>query len=169
MTKAPHQDNLWSRADLVQRMHRPAASTQTAATALDDVTAERQRQQQAEGWTPEHDDTHDRGEMATAARCYLAGDSTWWPWSLAWWKPKDRRRDLVRAGALAMAEIERLRRAKQRYPQSTLTKAALGLGLFAPAVQALRSNELATQALLRDILQQIEALDGANQKEADHG
>jgi hypothetical protein len=27
-----------------------------------------------------------------------------------WWKPKDRRRDLVRAAALIIAEIERLDR-----------------------------------------------------------
>src|ERR1700675_1314466 len=33
-----------------------------------------------------------------------------WPdsWAPAWWKPKGRRRDLVRAGALILAEIERL-------------------------------------------------------------
>ncbi len=38
-----------------------------------------------------------------------------WPqtWCPSWWKPKDRRQDLVRAGALIVAEIERLdRRAK---------------------------------------------------------
>ncbi len=35
-----------------------------------------------------------------------------WPdWDGQWWKPKDRRRDLVRAGALILAEIERLDRA----------------------------------------------------------
>jgi hypothetical protein len=34
-----------------------------------------------------------------------------WPWDRKWWKPKDRRRDLVRAGALILAEIERLDRA----------------------------------------------------------
>ncbi len=31
-----------------------------------------------------------------------------WPWDWSWWKPKDRRRDLVRAAALLIAEIERL-------------------------------------------------------------
>lgn len=34
-----------------------------------------------------------------------------WPWAGDWWKPKDRRRDLVRAAALLVAEIERLDRA----------------------------------------------------------
>jgi len=30
-----------------------------------------------------------------------------WPWDPKWWKPKDRRRDLVRAAALIIAEIDR--------------------------------------------------------------
>lgn len=34
-----------------------------------------------------------------------------WPWQRKWWKPKDPRRDLVRAGALIIAEIERIDRA----------------------------------------------------------
>lgn len=36
-----------------------------------------------------------------------------WPigWAWKWWKPKDRRQNLVRAGALIAAEIERLDRA----------------------------------------------------------
>lgn len=39
--------------------------------AILDVIAERQRQQSVEGWTPEHDDEHGRGEMAMAAVCYI--------------------------------------------------------------------------------------------------
>lgn len=35
-----------------------------------------------------------------------------WPWRGSWWKPKNRRRDLVRAAALIVAEIERLDRAE---------------------------------------------------------
>lgn len=35
-----------------------------------------------------------------------------WPWDLEWWKPKNPRRDLVRAAALIVAEIERLDRAQ---------------------------------------------------------
>jgi hypothetical protein len=38
------------------------------------------------------------------------GCGRYWPWEDKWWKPKDRRRDLVRAGALIVAEIERLDR-----------------------------------------------------------
>jgi len=91
-----------------------------ATAAANDVLAERERQKSAEGWTPEHDDEHDDGSLAQAAACYLlnaqsipfsCGNSTIWPWAREWWKPKDRRRDLVRAGALILAEIERLDRA----------------------------------------------------------
>jgi len=33
-----------------------------------DVLAERRRQIEAEGWTPEHDDEHDAGALALAAK-----------------------------------------------------------------------------------------------------
>lgn len=80
------------------------------------IAAERKRQVEVEGWTPEHDDEHDNGEMATAAACYAMArhnqDSPLmhWPWSMEWWKAKDRRSNLVRAGALIAAEIDRLDR-----------------------------------------------------------
>ncbi|HIE1867567.1 TPA: hypothetical protein ACXJVP_005816 [Pseudomonas aeruginosa] len=89
-----------------------------------DVQAERSRQVEAECWTPEHDDAHSHGQMARAAACYaLAGSSApndgtaallvslAWPWDEQWWKPTTTRRDLVKACALALAEIERLDRA----------------------------------------------------------
>lgn len=81
-----------------------------------DVLAERRRQMTGEGWTPEHDDTHTTGELASAAACYALCRFPWggipamWPWSRDWWKPKDRRRNLVRAAALILAEIERIDR-----------------------------------------------------------
>jgi len=89
--------------------------------ALNDIAAERKRQIEVEGWTPEHDDEHSGGEMGMAAACYAdPSPSKWgaggvpiaWPWKSNWWKPRDRRRDLVRAGALIVAEIERLDRAE---------------------------------------------------------
>lgn len=99
-------------------------------SAIDDIAAERQRQIEAEGWTPEHDDEHRAGALATAAACYAAPETVFfgvsragpayqtftsyepaWPWADMWWKPSDnRRRDLVKAGALIVAEIERLDR-----------------------------------------------------------
>jgi len=86
-------------------------------SAIEDVMKERQRQMDAEGWTPEHDDTHVDGEMRIAASCY-AGDTRKftkasppaWPWSECWWKPKSLRENLVRAAALLIAEIERIDR-----------------------------------------------------------
>ena len=86
-----------------------------------EVARERERQMAVEGWTAEHDDTHSCGELAEAAACYAAPaphgvrplsvePPNLWPWSREWWKPKDRRRNLVRACALIVAEIERLDR-----------------------------------------------------------
>lgn len=88
-------------------------------SAWTDVLDERQRQITAEGWTPEHDDAYRSGDLADAAACYAMNDPVKdlycvpvdWPWMQAWWKPTDRRRDLVKAGALILAEIERLDRA----------------------------------------------------------
>ena len=95
-----------------------------------DVMGERVRQMAVEGWTPEHDDCHDRAELAQAAACYAISGTPadeavfihgrwkdprdlFWPrgFGLEWWKPTNRRRDLVKAGALILAEIERLDRA----------------------------------------------------------
>ena len=106
------------------------------------VIAERRRQVEVEGWTTAHDDNHKTGELAEAGAAYAqwaaryfyncdqspAGDSyprkplpsppVCWPWSLDWWKPRDFRRDLVRAGALIVAEGESFDRSrKQRRPR----------------------------------------------------
>jgi hypothetical protein len=90
--------------------------------AAHDVLSERRRQIESEGWTSEHDDQHHTGAMAKAAACYANPRKHRdprivtpldWPqeWGAKWWKPKDRRHDLVRAAALILAEIERLDRA----------------------------------------------------------
>jgi hypothetical protein len=90
--------------------------------ALEDIAAERDRQIKTERWTPKHDDMHSREELAIAAACYALGTAgvydhrsdrvaMLWPWGPKRWKPSDnRRRDLVKAGALIVAEIERLDR-----------------------------------------------------------
>ena len=95
-------------------------------TVLGEIAAERRRQIEAEGWTPEHDDQHSDGTLALAGACYARYAATRnpvgpygypggpkptdWPWADSWWKPKDQRRDLVRVGALIVAELERLDR-----------------------------------------------------------
>jgi hypothetical protein len=87
------------------------------------IAAERQRQIDVEGWTPEHDDEHapqrgrgDVGQMAEAAICYIVGSTGVhdlnWPWAMRWWKPRSYRENLVRAGALIAAEIDRVDRAE---------------------------------------------------------
>lgn len=87
--------------------------------AVADLLSERRRQV-AKGWTPEHDDEHASGNIAEAAGCYAAyaynhekldGTPTLWPWEGKFWKPDSPRRNLVKAGALILAEIERLDRA----------------------------------------------------------
>jgi len=101
-----------------ESLPRPGDPTQ----AVLDVAAERRRQIEAEGWTSEHDDEHSVGELAKAAACYAlvsAGfnpDATInvWPWHRLWWKPSDNRRNLVKSGALILAEIERLDRMTER-------------------------------------------------------
>ncbi len=95
--------------------------------AASDVLAERARQISAEGWTHEHDDEHVNDEIAAMA-CYYAmpPGARDWPatetsYGTTWGeaiRPKhwnfqsgDRRRELVKAAALALAEIERMDRA----------------------------------------------------------
>ncbi len=100
----------------------PAPAAGDALTdAARDVLAERRRQVSNEGWTPERDDQYTAGDMASAAACYATqgryhypepgepGPN--WPWAAEWWKPSTYRRNLEKAGALILAEIERLDRA----------------------------------------------------------
>ncbi len=107
-----------------QQVAQPSEPEQAAqqTQAAIDVLAERQRQISAEGWTPEHDDEHDKGVMAAAAACYALHTEPvgnvrdylkFWPFDASWWKPGERRRNLIKAGALILAEIERLDRAAE--------------------------------------------------------
>lgn len=96
------------------------------------IAIERERQKTEEGWSADHDDEHVDGELAQAANCYRElGNGSFgidspeydqsdaeapdgWPWDNEWWKPKTRLRNLVRAGALYQAEIDRLCRERSR-------------------------------------------------------
>lgn len=113
---------------------REGIDTQPDGAAL--ITAERRRQVEVEGYSPEHDAEHVDGEFVSAAFSYArhamctyapnnpeAAPPTheppvapYWPWSSTDFKPSDFTmagaiRDLTKAGALIAAEIDRLRMA----------------------------------------------------------
>jgi hypothetical protein len=87
--------------------------------AARDVLAERRRQIEVEGFTAERDDKYINCELARAAATYatcshieqlkLVGEQAW-PWHPEWFKRSNYRDDLIKAGALILAEIERLDR-----------------------------------------------------------
>ena len=91
----------------------------------DERMRQKRRRPEGEGYTHVHDDQHRRCELRKAAECYLLVPAlrvfrerqgrlvpVGWPWDAEWWKPspKDRVRELVKAGALIAAEIDRLQR-----------------------------------------------------------
>ncbi|QNJ57351.1 hypothetical protein Dolphis_44 [Pseudomonas phage Dolphis] len=101
-----------------------------------DVGAERRRQIEGEERDFSHDDQYTAGELAAAAGSYalhahddatsLEGAPAWWPWDDPWFKLSDPRRNLVKAGALILAEIERLDRAAAAKPaDQELAEAAM--------------------------------------------
>lgn len=109
----------------------PEGLTQAARNVL----AERQRQISAEGYDPEHDDSHELGEIGALAALYLMpqGAREWDTSSTGygatlgeallpadWNMPKmgeDTREDLVKGVACGLAELERLDRAAARAAQ----------------------------------------------------
>jgi hypothetical protein len=96
-------------------------STEETKSGVELIAAERARQISQEGWTPEHDDEHTDATLGRAAITYIiAADqdrmfesaAVHWPWDMDWYKPSsDPIRNLVKAGALIAAEIDRLQRA----------------------------------------------------------
>jgi len=97
-------------------------------TGLELIADECRRQVAALGWIPEHQHHNQQKEdtLARAAAAYavpakfrtvmVAGDlelsEFLWPWERSLWNPTpdDRLVELVKAGALIVAEIERLQR-----------------------------------------------------------
>lgn len=103
------------------------------------IHQERIRQLLDEGFGAAHDDEYARGELVAAADHYaiyarrqisghehpdlgmpgndpqFPGSYYGWPWSPEWWRPSDDPvRNLVKAGALIAAEIDRLQRAASK-------------------------------------------------------
>jgi hypothetical protein len=71
-----------------------------------------------EGFSHAHDDGHAEGVLTAAADCYIylthsleapeEVQGLYWPWHPSWFRPSpDPRRNLVKAGALYLAEAER--------------------------------------------------------------
>lgn len=111
------------RADVAREVQEANARLERErSVGAERIAAERRRQITAEGWTPEHDDEHTDGSLQVAAWAYLTesgafggehGDDSpeGWPWEREAWKPSDDLvRNLVKAGALIAAEIDRLQR-----------------------------------------------------------
>jgi hypothetical protein len=105
----------------------PPAVAVPLSAALADIAAERRRQVEQERWTPDRDDRLLNGQLATAAGYYALAAGwpherdigrglkpQYWPFNQEWWKPTTARHNLVKAGALIAAEIERLDRAAQK-------------------------------------------------------
>lgn len=117
-------------ARLMSQPERPRKMSDNTEQALAAIAAERQRQISAEGYDASHDDEHHTGELARAASVYaiyaalpaldrdfaarygpqLYGTDRLWPWDHADLKLTTRRAELIKAGALIVAEIERLDR-----------------------------------------------------------
>lgn len=98
-------------------------------TAIIKALEERQRQIHEEGFTAEHDDLWNDGELCDAAASYALEAAnqnngsfrpeTWvpisWPvnWQKTWWKPSDDpQRNIIKAMALLSAEYDRIERVK---------------------------------------------------------
>ena len=91
-------------------------------TGIELIAEERQRQISEEGYTIEHDLMYDSPTDLIIAACVYANlgiDETpdheflhqmedAWPWDLKYFKPKDRKRNLIRAGALIAAALDRI-------------------------------------------------------------
>ncbi len=102
-------------------------------TGVELIAEERQRQIE-KGFTQEHDAKHEVWEYVAAANCYsvaanvsnsteffrteaekliLEGIRREWPWDKESFKPTTSLRDLVKAGALIAAAIDRLQTEKE--------------------------------------------------------
>lgn len=90
------------------------------AYGADLIREERRRQIEVEGYDAMHDRHHTPQVLCRAAMGYalhedsskLVADAAvnLWPWDKEFYKPKDHLRNLVRAGALIAAAIDRLQK-----------------------------------------------------------
>ena len=98
--------------------NKPDTVNSRLARGADLIREERHRQIEVEGYDTMHDRHHTPQVLCRAAVGYalhedpskLVSDAAanLWPWTKDFWKPKDQLRNLVRAGALIAAAIDRL-------------------------------------------------------------
>lgn len=119
-------------------------------SVIGEIEAERRRQIEVEGYTAERDGllrSEDLMEAALAYFWHATGEAVYgrglpfdppdrriprnWPWDAEAWKPKDRRTDLLRAGALCLAEQDRC--LMDGFPEQTLPAQTMELVLAAIA------------------------------------
>lgn len=111
-----------SKVDTLARYLRHKIISQGYSEGISLIAQERLRQVLEEGWTSQHDDNHTERQLATAAVSYIVVNDDYqgdygeqiFPWDKEWWKPKDEISNLVRAGALIAAEIDRLLRLENK-------------------------------------------------------
>lgn len=110
---------------------RPVKFANARGVVLDEIHSERQRQIEEKGHNENCDDLYRVPELAAAASAYAwpvfisqgepeQGNKImpWqWPWDEETYKPRSPRRNLVRAAALIVAEIERLDRLALKRPR----------------------------------------------------
>jgi len=93
-------------------------------TGIELISEERARQIVGEGYDQNHDSGYKKEELARAAICYALPNSIrneflfyragkiinekLWPWQYAYWKPtpENRIKELAKAGALIVAQID---------------------------------------------------------------
>ncbi len=75
------------------------------------IEAEQNRQINEEHWRAEADDQYTDGQLADAAAAYAGEVPELWPWAMDSYKPGTRERNLEKAGALWLAEMDRQERA----------------------------------------------------------
>lgn len=136
------------------------------------ILNERNRHLIEEGFTATHDDQWDRQEMARAAAAYASPDNLPWPWDRKWDKRtrtslgrvhqdiggrvgmastgqvEDRKRELIKAGALIIAEIERIDRMDARNSK-VLSDVVGGKASTQELLEGLRIRNLRMERLLR--------------------
>ncbi len=99
-------------------------------SGIEQMAEERAAHQSREGFDDARDDRYDPAVLLHAGMSYLMHAAIllvkreqppacfipkFWPWSRDWWKPsEDPVRNLVKAGALIAAEIDRIQRERER-------------------------------------------------------